>query len=97
MSAPMWRIFAAVFVVFSAGARAEEDVTLKAGVGRDVVENYCSACHSLDYPRINAPFLNRQGWETEVNKMIKAYGAPIAPDDAKIIVDYLAANYGNGG
>ena len=60
--------------------------------------NACNACHSLPIiPRINAPFLNRQGWETEVNKMIKAYGAPIGPDDAKIIVDYLAANYGNGG
>jgi hypothetical protein len=94
----MWRIFAAaVFLVLAGGARAEEDVALKAGTGRDVVENYCNACHSLDYPRINAPFLNRQGWETEVNKMIKAYGAPIGPDDAKIIIDYLAANYGTGG
>jgi hypothetical protein len=28
--------------------------------------------------------------------MIKAYGAPIGEDDAKTIVDYLAANYGAG-
>jgi mono/diheme cytochrome c family protein len=76
-------------------AKAEEAIALKPGAGRDLVEGYCNACHSLDYPRINATFLNRQGWESEVNKMIKAYGAPIGPDDAKIIVDYLAANYGS--
>jgi sulfite dehydrogenase (cytochrome) subunit B len=46
--------------------------------------------------RQNAFFLNRQEWETEVNKMIKAYGAPIQPADAKIIIDYLATNYGSG-
>jgi len=28
--------------------------------------------------------------------MITSYGAPIGPADAKIIVDYLAANYGSG-
>jgi hypothetical protein len=28
--------------------------------------------------------------------MITAYGAPITPADAKIIVDYLTANYGSG-
>ena len=65
--------------------------------GRDVVEGYCGACHSLDYPRQNVLFLNRQGWETEVTKMIKTYGAPIPPADAKAIVDYLAENYGSGG
>ena len=58
-------------------ARAEEAVTLKDAPGRDIVEGYCGACHSLDYPRINAGFLNRKGWESEVDKMIKAYGAPI--------------------
>jgi hypothetical protein len=41
-------------------------------------------------------FLNRQSWQTEVNKMITAFGAPIGPADTKIIVDYLAANYGSG-
>jgi sulfite dehydrogenase (cytochrome) subunit B len=70
---------------------------LEAGAGRDVVEGFCGACHSPDYPRMNASFLNRQGWETEVNKMIKVFGAPIEPANAKIIIDYLAANYGSGG
>jgi mono/diheme cytochrome c family protein len=86
----------ALVLFFAADARAQDNIPLKAGVGRETVAAYCVACHSLDYPRQNAPFLSRQGWESEVNKMIKAYGAPIEPADAKIIVDYLTANYGGG-
>jgi hypothetical protein len=29
----------------------------------------CSNCHSLDYIRMNAAFLKRDGWEAEVRKM----------------------------
>ena len=86
-----------MIAILSFAARAEEVVTLKAGSGRDNVEGYCGACHSLDYLRINAGFLNRKGWESEVDKMIKAYGARISAADAKTIVDYLTANCGNGG
>jgi sulfite dehydrogenase (cytochrome) subunit B len=82
--------------IFSLAARADEAVTLKEAPGRDIVEGYCGACHSLDYPRSNAHILNRKGWESEVDKMIKAFGAPIGAADAKTIVDYLAANYGTG-
>ena len=85
-----------MIAVFSLAARAEETVTLKDAPARDIVEGYCGTCHSLDYPRINAHFLNRKGWESEVDKMIKSYGAPIGAADAKTIVDYLAANYGTG-
>jgi len=93
----MRRILAvAVMLVLVADARAQEDVALKAGAGRETAEAYCAACHSLDYPAQNALFLSRQGWESEVNKMIKVFGAPIEPADAKIIIDYLAANYGGG-
>jgi mono/diheme cytochrome c family protein len=92
----MWRILVVpIALLFGVSAQAEESVTLKAGAGHEVVEGYCGACHSLDYPRINAPFLDRRGWETEVAKMITAFGAPIGPADAKIIVDYLVANYGS--
>ena len=81
-------VVAALFVAttpFVTNVLAQESpVPLKAGPGYEAVEGYCGACHSLDYPRTNAPFLNRQGWETEVNKMIKVFGAPIEPADAKI-------------
>ena len=43
---------------------------------------------------MNSPFLDRKGWEGSVNKMIRVMGAPIPPEDARVIVDYLSAHYG---
>ena len=94
----MWRILAGpAILIFLVSAQAQENVPLKPGPGLETVEAYCGTCHSLDYPRINAPFLERQGWEAVVNKMINAFAAPIKPADAKVIIDYLAENYGSGG
>ena len=75
----------------------EKPVPLLEAPGRDLVQSHCITCHSLDYPRTNSPFMDRKAWEAEVNKMISAYGAPITAEDAKVIVEYLAANYGVGG
>jgi sulfite dehydrogenase (cytochrome) subunit B len=87
--------FATIIVLSAAGVAAQEKpVALKDAPGRAVTENLCSGCHSLDYIRINAPFMNRQTWMAEVNKMIQAFGAPIQMSDANAIIDYLAANYG---
>ena len=72
----------------------ENRVQLKDGPARDLVLGRCAACHSQDYIPMNSPFLDRKGWEAEVNKMIKAYGAPMEPDEVAKIVDYLATNYG---
>jgi mono/diheme cytochrome c family protein len=72
----------------------EEKVKLKEGPGLDKVRQNCVACHSLDYIPLNSPFLDRKGWEATVAKMNKAYGAPIKPEDATIIAEYLAKNYG---
>ena len=73
---------------------AEQRVELKPGAGLDKVEVNCGACHSLDYIVGNSPFMNRQVWDAEVTKMIKAYGAPVSDADAKVIVEYLTTNYG---
>jgi hypothetical protein len=43
---------------------------------------------------MNSPFLGPAQWDAEVAKMIKAFGAPIEPADAKTIGDYLKENYG---
>jgi hypothetical protein len=40
---------------------------------------------------LNQPALSKQAWAAEVNKMISAYKAPVAPEDAATIVDYLTA------
>jgi sulfite dehydrogenase (cytochrome) subunit B len=89
-------LFSAAFcgAVATAAVAGEEPVQLKKATGVDKVEANCAACHSLDYIKMNSPFLNAAGWDAEVTKMIAAFGAPISPADAKIIGDYLKANYG---
>ena len=72
----------------------ERRLELKDGPGRAQVEANCGSCHSLDYILMNSPFLDRNGWDGSVTKMIKVFGAPINADDAKSIVEYLNANYG---
>jgi hypothetical protein len=80
-------------MTFPAGAE-EKPIELKQAPGLDKVEANCAECHSLDYVQMNSPYPSAALWEAEVNKMIKAFGAPIGPADAKIITDYLARNYG---
>ena len=85
----VWLIAAA-----STAFAAEQIIALKNATGRDVVEAMCAGCHSLDYIPLNSPFMNRDAWTAEVNKMINAFGAPISATDAAKIIDYLTANYG---
>lgn len=73
-----------------------ETASLRDGPNQDVVVGNCTGCHSADYiatqprgPRFQAAF-----WDAEVNKMIKAYGAPIRKEDIQKIVDYLVRAYG---
>jgi len=92
---PVWLALA---LIAAANARVEEQlVRLKEAPGQQVVEDNCGSCHSLDYLRTNSPFLDRKGWQSEVTKMTNAFGAPVTPEDAKTIVDYLVKNYGIDG
>ena len=84
---------AAALIAGSALA-AEQEIKLKQGAGLDKVEANCQACHTLAYIPMNSPYLNAAGWDAEVTKMIKAYGAPIDDADARAIADYLKKNYG---
>src|SRR4029077_2481840 len=69
------------------------DAMFPASPGSDAINNNCLACHSADHVLIQ-PSLSRQAWQEVVNKMITAYKAPISPDDAKAIVDYLVRTKG---
>ena len=71
----------------------EEKVVLKDAPGRDKAMQ-CLACHSLDYIQMNSRFLDKSGWTASVNKMINAFGAPIAKEDVDAIATYLNENYG---
>jgi Quinohemoprotein amine dehydrogenase A, alpha subunit, haem binding len=63
------------------------------GPGAEAITNNCVACHSVDHV-MNQPSLSREGWEEVVKKMVRAYKAPISPEDQEKIVDYLAATKG---
>ena len=91
----MKRSLVAGAILLAAGTAAaqESKVQLKDGPGRDKA-NACLACHSLDYIQMNSRFLDKAGWTASVNKMINAFGAPIARDDVEPIASYLAQNYG---
>ena len=72
----------------------ESDVSLKDAPGREAVHAGCLACHSADYILMHASFLDEKGWRASVSKMIDVMGAPITPEQAQVIVRYLAVNYG---
>ncbi|SNZ15480.1 sulfide dehydrogenase [Hydrogenobacter hydrogenophilus] len=90
----MKRLFVFMGVLSALSFAGEENVKLKSGEGKALVEANCSVCHSLDYIQMNSPFLDRKGWEMEVNKMIKAFGAPVKQEDVPKIVEYLTKYYG---
>jgi hypothetical protein len=79
----------------TATAHADEGaIRLKQAKGVEVVRDNCGACHSLDYPVMNSPFLDAKGWDATVTKMIKTFGAPIDDADAATIKAYLSHSYG---
>jgi hypothetical protein len=69
------------------------DATVPPGPGADAVNGNCLACHSADH-LMTQPSLPKKTWEEVVQKMIAAYKAPISPQDAAAIVDYLARTKG---
>ncbi len=88
------RSFLLPALLLATPALAEQPVELKPGAGREAVETSCNACHSLDYIRMNAPFLSAESWKAEVTKMRTAFGAPIDDAQAETILRYLSSTYG---
>ena len=89
----MRTLLIALALAASPALAQESKVMLKDGPGKDKVQA-CVACHSLDYIPMNSRFLDKAGWTASVNKMINAFGAPIAKEDVDAIATYLAENYG---
>jgi len=90
----MIRIVAALLLLATPALAAEQTVTLKPGAGLEAVEQNCSGCHSLDYVRMNAPFLTADAWKAEIAKMRGGYMAAVDDEDAAKILAYLTASYG---
>lgn len=66
---------------------------LPPGPGRDEFAKQCFVCHSPRYV-VDQPIFLRKTWTSEVQKMVKAYGAMITPDEQKEIVNYLVYWHG---
>jgi cytochrome c5 len=62
--------------------------TMFSGAGSDVVNNNCLACHSAGMV-LNQPALSAAAWQTEAEKMLHVYKAPIDEKDVPAIVEYL--------
>jgi mono/diheme cytochrome c family protein len=71
----------------------DETAALKPGLGAEVARSNCSACHSAEYINYQPSKKGPAFWDAEVQKMIKAYHAPIDEKDAKTISEYLARTY----
>jgi cytochrome c5 len=99
----MRRVLAMLFVVGAATAPAAAEtvsitlppdaIALTPGPGADVTQTQCAFCHSLDYITTQ-PRGPAAQWQGVVTKMLKVYGAPISEANARIIVEYLAGQYG---
>lgn len=87
-------LFLSLALIASAAFADESQIQLKDGPNKDLVASNCAVCHSTDYIQMNSVFLDRKGWEAEVNKMVNVMHAPINKDDIPKIVEYLTTYYG---
>ena len=67
-------------------------IALVAGAGKELVETRCMLCHDLE--RVTAAKRQKREWPGVVANMFDRFGLA-APDEARAISSYLAANYGS--
>ena len=77
---------------YDVGAYPSFTPELAEGDGKLEVQSFCAICHSARYITMQPPVPGAT-WEAEVNKMVKAYGAPIPEVTAKKITAYLQGHY----
>jgi mono/diheme cytochrome c family protein len=68
---------------------------IKMGKHFDVVQANCLTCHSFGYI-LNQGKQSRSFWKEKVEKMVKAFKAPISDEDQALVTEYLFEQYGNG-
>lgn len=74
--------------VYTTGALPALPPKLPDGPGRELVETFCVACHSLRYIAMQPP-LSAEQWTREVDKMIRDYGAVVGDEARSQILSYL--------
>jgi mono/diheme cytochrome c family protein len=63
---------------------------LPEGNGKQLVEQACSVCHTLE--SVTGQRATRRGWKSIVENMVQRGGEATA-DEQQILVDYLAKNF----
>ncbi len=77
---------------FSTFAVAEE--MMDTAAAKTLFETKCSICHTIERPKGKKKSI--EGWEATVMRMKNTNGCPITDEEAGMIIDYLAENYGPG-
>lgn len=91
VAAPIYLALSAVGVMAPSAAQEDEAPrTLAPGKGSDLATARCATCH--DAQHITRAKLSRGEWEFNIKNMIER-GAPIAPGEIPVILDYLATYY----
>jgi hypothetical protein len=68
----------------------EEKAAFPAGLQSALLTDNCTGCHSAEMI-LTQPLLGADKWQATIDKMRKAYHAPVAPaDDARIIAALMA-------
>lgn len=63
------------------------------GSGREEAFYACSGCHSVG--RIKRSNMSRAQWQSTLRRLVAEKGVPpLEPDERKIVLDYLAEQYG---
>jgi cytochrome c5 len=60
------------------------------GPNKEVYQKNCLTCHTARYVSMQ-PRFSKSVWQSEVKKMVDAYGAPVPEADQTLIVEYLVA------
>lgn len=68
----------------------DDDLTLPAGPGVEAIRANCTGCHSAAMI-LSQPPLKKEQWQAVVEKMQKAYHAPVNGADVPAIMAYLTS------
>lgn len=80
-----------VTVALAAGAFAAGQAQLPDEPGKKILEGACTVCHNLD--RIVSKQYDKDSWDGIVQSM-RDKGASVNDDEAPVLVEYLAKNFG---
>jgi cytochrome c len=86
------RTAGAALFALAVSALAQDE--LVPGPGADLTQAKCAVCHEIEH--VVRSRQSRAEWEDTMRRMVQR-GAPLTPDEIRVITDYLAAYYNREG